>query len=241
MVFKGLRDVISFLTVIPVRPPEKVDDVARAAWLFPLAGTVIGIMAAGVGYLLMQFFTPDPALALALFVLFYLTGFHHLDGLLDIGDGLMCRGSHERRLQAMHDRDTGAGGFAAGFFVLLLTFLALRDFPFPLLALVAAETAAKLSMVSALYTGRPSHEGTGSAFSKVVRGNHPVFITALVLSVLISYFFLGAWGLRAVLAALVVGLFMDLLSRRSFGGISGDVLGATNELSRMAALLVMLL
>ncbi len=237
----GLKSALAFLTIIPMDMPDEIEDMARATWLFPVVGAVIGIIAAGAGYVLMQVLTPDPALALALFVLLILTGFHHLDGLLDFGDGLMCRGSPERRLQAMHDRDTGVGGFAMGFFVLLLTFLALRDFPFPLLALVAAETAAKMSMVFVLYVGRPSHEGMGSAFSREVKRNHPVFMTGLVLSIIIAYLFLGTWGLRAVLAGLVVGLVMDRVSRRTFGGISGDVLGATNELARLAALLVVLL
>ncbi|NOZ76611.1 MAG: adenosylcobinamide-GDP ribazoletransferase [Euryarchaeota archaeon] len=239
--FSAIRDVLAFLTVIPVGSPGGIGGAARGAWLFPAAGALLGIPAALAGYVLMQFLSPDVSLLLALFILYVLTGFHHLDGLLDTGDALMCRGSRERRREVMHDLNTGAGGYGAGFFVLLLTFLALREAPRPLLALVVAETAAKMSMVSALYIGRPSHEGMGSRFSAEVRRNHLMFFSALVLAVSISFFFLGVLGLQAVLAALVAALGMDVLARRSLGGISGDVLGAVNEVSRVGALVVMLL
>jgi adenosylcobinamide-GDP ribazoletransferase len=46
-------------------------------------------------------------------------------------------------------------------------------------------------------------------------------------------------GIVALVVSLAIAALLKYVSRKSFGGISGDVLGATNEVTRLASLLVM--
>ncbi len=45
-------------------------------------------------------------------------------------------------------------------------------------------------------------------------------------------------GLVMLGVTVIVTLFILVLSNRSFGGVTGDVIGSTNELTRLASLMV---
>jgi len=63
---------------------------------------------------------------------------------------------------------------------------------------------------------------------------------ALTISSVIALLLLGYVGLLVVLVAILTSLFMVGIAHRHFGGVTGDVLGATNELSRMVSLIALL-
>jgi adenosylcobinamide-GDP ribazoletransferase len=235
---KGIKNVLGFLTIIPVGGDAKLEEVTRYAWLFPVVGASIGLISASVEYLASIHFSAFISSAFALLALLILTGFHHLDGLLDLGDALMHTGSPESRREVMHDVNIGVGGFALGFFVLLITYLAIVEAYSPFTSLIVAETSAKFSMVMGSYVGRPSHEGMGSAFTKAVD------LKLTLLSILI-YLLLVLPLLEITLAVAVISvtiissLAIVGLSNRLLQGVCGDVFGAMNEIVRMITLLVM--
>ncbi|MDH7556838.1 MAG: adenosylcobinamide-GDP ribazoletransferase, partial [Candidatus Methanosuratincola sp.] len=99
----GLRSVLSFLTVLPFGSGT-IDEMAQYAFFFPAAGALIGAISGGAGLVLFKFLDNSLAGWLTLLVLLLLTGFNHIDGVLDLGDALMFRGSSERRLEILHDR-----------------------------------------------------------------------------------------------------------------------------------------
>ncbi|MFH1774567.1 MAG: adenosylcobinamide-GDP ribazoletransferase [Methanobacteriota archaeon] len=238
MIIKGFKNVAGFLTAIPVAAGS-IEETAKYMYLFPIAGALIALIAASVGYLTALIFPNSIAVAIALLVLLLLTGLHHLDGLLDFGDALMFRGSAEKRVQIMHDKNTGAGGFALGFFVLLLAYLALAEAESMFLALVIAEASAKFSMVIGAYLGRASHEGAGSAFVKAMGKNHRAFLLSFLIycSILLPFAASATVALITTYAASVAVLYA---SNKLLGGVSGDVFGAMNELTRMLVLLVLI-
>jgi adenosylcobinamide-GDP ribazoletransferase len=43
-----------------------------------------------------------------------------------------------------------------------------------------------------------------------------------------------------ILVAVITGLVMVAIAHRNFNGVTGDVMGATNELSRMVVLIMLL-
>lgn len=234
-----LKSCIAFLTIIPAKS-ESIESAARGAWAFPLVGALIAILAGLIGHASRALFPTEISAALALFALLALSGFHHLDGLLDFGDAAMFRGSRERRREILKDVNTGAGGFALGFFVLLLTYISLAQFENILFALVVAESSAKFSMNVVAYVAKPSHEGMGSAFIKILRGSHKAFFASLLLYALIVFPIIYEKG--AVILALVyaISMLINYASSKLIGGISGDVFGAANELTRCAVLLALL-
>ncbi|MBU2559346.1 adenosylcobinamide-GDP ribazoletransferase [archaeon] len=235
---KALRNAFGFLTIIPVGMDFDTEDVAKSAWLFPLVGGFLGLTAALIYELLGHLFSDPVSAGIALFALLVLTGFHHLDGLLDFGDGLMRVGSAKERRSAMKDVNTGVGGFAFGFFVLLITYAAITENTTIFISLIAAEASAKFAMVLGAFVGKPSHEGMGSIFTKIVD-------TRLLLLALIVYIpFLAIlpieMGLLAFAMAVASTLIITFISLKLFKGVPGDVLGAINEITRMGVLVVLL-
>lgn len=238
MIIKGLKSAAGFLTVIPVATESKPEEVAKHMYIFPIIGALIALVAASVGYLAMLVFPKSVVAAIVLLVLLFLTGLHHFDGLLDFGDALMFRGSAEKRVQIMHDKNTGAGGFALGFLTILLTYLALAEAKNIFAVLLVAEASAKFSMILGAYLGRPSHEGTGSAFVSVMGRNHKLFLLSLIIYCAILLPFEN--NIVVLFVTYLFSLAIIYASNKLLGGVSGDVFGAMNELTRMLVLLVLI-
>ena len=177
------------------------------------------------------------AKGIAFFVLIALSGFHHLDGLLDLGDALMSGGAAERRIRVMKDTSTGTGGFAAGFFVLLLSFLAINEMGAEefVVALALAESWAKLSMVVGAWSGKPVHIGMGSTFIGVMSGDNAKLTLAALVPLAASFLIFDAMGLLLFLLV-PFSLLMVKGSHALLGGVSGDVFGAMNGVTRLVAL-----
>ena len=182
--------------------------------------------------------------ALVLGFLLLITGLHHTDGLLDFGDGVMAHGSPEKKIEIMHDQLTGAGGLSLGIMTFLITALSLAELDTGIIVqgLVVVEVSAKLSMVVGAWAGKAVHEGMSSSFLEAMHGKKGAarLIAALAISFGIAVPLLGVAGAVVVWVGINASLVMVGISHRHFKGVTGDVLGATNELSRMVSLIALL-
>ena len=242
---KEIRNLFSFLTTIPVRMDEDIlNDTARYMFLFPLIGVFIGLLAGLFGWVTSQVLPSLIVGGLVLGVLLLITGLHHTDGLLDFGDGVMAHGSPERKIEIMHDQLTGAGGLSLGIMTFLVTAFAIAESDTDIIVqgLSVAEVSAKLSMVVGAWAGKAVHEGMNTSFLEAMHGNagNARLAAALVISFGIALPLLWIAGAVAVLAAILASLVMVEISHRHFKGVTGDVLGATNELTRMVSLITLL-
>ncbi len=241
---RELKNLFAFLTIFPLRMDENcLSDSAKLMFLFPLVGALIGLLAGFVGWLL-YFSLPSLLVGVIVFgILLLLTGLHHTDGLLDFGDGIMAQGTAERKIEIMHDQLTGAGGLSLGIMTFLISSLAITQFNQETIvqSVVIAELAAKLSMVVACWAGKSVHKGMSSPFLDMMHSRKGTFIliAALAISFGIAVPFRELAGAGVVLVAILTGLAMVAISNRHFKGITGDVLGATNELARMVAVITM--
>lgn len=243
MVLTALRGALGFLTRLPVGGDESNwDAFRRAPVAFPLVGYVVGALAA------LPLLLPLPiptAAALYLVTLYLVTGVTQADGLADLGDAAVVHGDADRRLSVLKDSQTGVGGLLA--FGLTLVVLALGAFGLAgaggrvgLTAAVAialaAEVGAKAGMATLVCLGAPAHEGLGSA---LVGENSSAGLLAVAVACLPVVALAPVTGGPAVVAALCCGPVVALLvrswGRARLGGVSGDLLGATNELARAAA------
>jgi adenosylcobinamide-GDP ribazoletransferase len=242
-----VRALLTFFTVLPIAAPgSSLEDAARRAYLLPLVGLLTGLP--GAGLLLLAFVAPPGVAAtLALGAVLLMAGLHHTDGVMDVGDALMVRGSPARRREVLKDTRIGAGAVGALFVVYappLTALVALVEVS-PVLAaaaLLAGETAARSAMLLLLIVGRPAEEGSSSVYFvrslKEGRRRTVALVLALALPPLVALP-LGWFALLVALAAPVTALFALALSRRAFGGISGDISGATGELARAVLLVVL--
>ena len=240
----GLKNSIAFLTIFPVGMDR--DGIVQAASymsLFPIIGTVIGLLV-GVGVWVLQLVLPQVvAAAIGVGLLLLVNGAQHMDGLLDFGDGVMFHGSRRGKLRVMRDPTTGAGGFALGAVVLLVTVFSIAAIPATLIvfALAVSESSAMFAMVLATAVGKSAGKGMNTIFVEMMHRRRGLRLTLSCIIVLaVSYLALSSAGLIVVAGAALTALVMVATSNRNFGGLTGDVLGATNEIARSVSLLLAL-
>lgn len=239
-----MGSLLAFFTILPVRNAS-LEDAARGVHLLPLVGLVTGLCGAAVvllGYAL----PPGVAATLALAAVLLAAGLHHSDGVLDVGDALMVRGSPGRRREVLKDARVGAGGLGALFVVYApalaaLTALAGASPARAALALLAGEVAARSVMLLLLALGEPAEAGSSSvAFVRALRGRRRRTGLALAcLAPLPLVLLFGLAGVVGVLAGVLLVAGSLRAANSAFGGIGGDAVGATGELGRTVVLVAL--
>lgn len=234
--------VVSFLTRLPVPfcPAYVEGGLARAMRLFPLAGAVVG-SAGGVVFMAAHAVLPPLAAALlALLTTIVLTGALHEDGLADTADGLGARGGREKRLDVMRDSRSGAYGVLALVFSVGLRAAALAAAPSALAGLGGLVAAAAFSracipaLMQVLPPARADGLGAGAGIPHA-----GIAATALVLGGMLAVVGGGMAAAPAVVASLAAVVALVWLARRQFGGYTGDILGACQQLAEIAFLLTL--
>lgn len=240
----ALRNGFGFLSTIPVGiSMEGIEDLMKHIYLFPVVGAVIGIILAFIVIALtsITIFSPIIVSLWVIIAIYYFTGFNHIDGLADFGDGLAAHGPKDKKIAAMRDTAIGTGGIVFCVIAILGVFVSLVSIQesdmFLLLpyALIVSETSAKQSMVTVAAFGRKIHEGFGAM--TVDNTKRSDLILGTIFSGAVCYIVLGIIGLEAFIVSQLAGLLVLNTANRHFGGVSGDVVGAANEIGRLCALL----
>ncbi|WP_243029517.1 adenosylcobinamide-GDP ribazoletransferase [Thermus altitudinis] len=220
---RALRLALGLLTVYPLAPQgTRPEDFRRSTLFFPLAGYALGLPLSLLALLPL----PEGLLAaLLLASLLGLTGFLHLDGLLDSTDALLASRSKEERLRILKDPHLGPFAFGVGGLYLLLLWQALALVPEPLFLLLFPGFArfAILPFLNRYPLLRPG-------MASLIRGG-PVFgafLLALPFPILYPWPALLALGSAYGVARFAVA---------RLGGLNGDILGAMIALSELGGLL----
>ncbi len=236
--FKEIGSVFSFLTIFP-SSNSTLDNIAKYMYIFPIVGIVIGLLIGSFGFGLSFFLDPLLVSLLVVASITIITGIHHADGLADFADGLMVKGSKDRKLKAMKDLSTGSAGIVAIVLYLIGLVIAISlTNGFDLFkAILISEILAKFSMVLMASLGNSASLGSNSPFVKIMKDKKKLAIAFLIMIVPVTL--IGeTTGLIMFGVTVTLTIFLLVLSTRSFGGITGDVLGATNEFTRLASLMV---
>lgn len=235
---KEIGSVFSFLTIIPSNN-SSLETVAKYMYLFPLVGIAIGLVIGGIGFGLSLFLDPLIVSLLVVASLAIITGIHHTDGLADFADGLMAKGTKEKKLQAMKDISTGSSGIVAVVLYLVGTVIAFSQTSgFELFyAILLSEVLAKFSMVLQASLGKSAAVGSNTPFVQIMKDKKRLFVAAAI-TIIPLVVLGGSTGLVVFGVGITITLFILAISTRSFAGITGDVLGATNELTRLSSLLI---
>lgn len=238
-----LKASVQFLTRLPLSPtmPSAGADLARAAWAFPVAGIVVGLIG-GVVYGLAHHLgvPPWPRAALAVAATLLVTGCLHEDGLADTADGFGGGKTREQKLDIMRDSRIGTYGVCALIFAILLRVAALASLAAAgsvVPVLIAAHAAARGAMPVLMYIVPPARRD-GLAFSA---GRPPVESAAAagLLAIVILMIGLGPW--HALVAVILLAAAIALtawLTTAQIDGQTGDVIGALEQVSEIIILLV---
>ena len=236
--FKEIGSVFSFLTIFP-SSNSTLDNIAKYMYIFPIVGIVIGFLIGSFGFGLSFFLDPLLVSLLVVASITIITGIHHADGLADFADGLMVKGNKDRKLKAMKDLSTGSAGIVAIVLYLIGLVIAISlTSGFDLFkAILISEILAKFSMVLMASLGNSASLGSNSPFVKIMKDKKKLVIAFLIM--IVPVILIGeTTGLVMFGVTVTLTIFLLVLSTRSFGGITGDVLGATNEFTRLASLMV---
>jgi adenosylcobinamide-GDP ribazoletransferase len=236
--FREIGSVFSFLTIIPINI-SNLETIAKYMYIFPIVGVTIGLIVGSFAFGLSFFLDPLIVSLLVVGLLAIITGIHHTDGLADFADGLMTKGNKEKKLLAMKDVSTGSAGiFSIVLYVVgMILALSLMSGYALFQAILLSEILAKFSMVLQASLGRSAAVGSNTPFVQIMKDKRRLAIAStitLIPLVIIG----GITGLIVFGASIALTLFLIGLSNRSFGGITGDVLGATNEIIRLSSLMI---
>lgn len=249
-----IGDLFGLLTRLRIsRRPMDLENAAGAQHLFPIVGLVVGGVASLFAFSLNDLFGKDMALitgGLVLVALYSMTGILHTEGLADFADGIMASGTQEKKRTVMKDVHLGAAGVFATVLFLILFFAAstlvlesagkkVSSAPLPwslpfAFGFVISEVTGKLAMNASMFLGPSSHEGMGAVFvrrASVARLGGAILIACAVAFLTAGFMFV------LVIIGIVGGSMVTMVSRKHFGGVSGDTFGAANEVGRLAALI----
>ncbi len=237
---KGLRCALSFFTIIPSRCDE-----FNSSMIYYLG--VVGIITGGVSGLVFFFTLPYLghiiAASLALSSILIITGFNHMDGVLDTGDALMFRGSPERRLEILRDHYLGAGGFGSAFVIYLLTFSSLSAYSRTIgfFAILSAEILVK-SSYPIMVRNAPGlfQAGLFMKFKSMSADAGGIsYVVNFGILILVSLIF-NRMIIIATFFSLIVLLIVKNRLIKIFGGLNGDILGFIGEFIRPVYLLILM-
>jgi adenosylcobinamide-GDP ribazoletransferase len=225
-----------FLTVLPGwRFKGEADPrlLGPSMACYPLIGLLLGLFLWISFWFLIWVFPKSLADGLLLLLLVLLTGALHLDGLADTLDGLAHGKTPEERMQIMKDHRVGAFGVIGLIFILGIKFLALNSLSgqTAIQGLVAALALSRYSMVQVLYRSPYARKegGLGLAFKESLRKKD--WVLAGIFSLAISLLFLRMQGFLLLGLTVLSAFLLEKFFVRKMGGVTGDILGAGNELN----------
>jgi adenosylcobinamide-GDP ribazoletransferase len=237
----GFFGLISFSTILPLNIHTTIEEMALFTWIWPIIGALIGIIVGAFGFLIVDLFHLPILIAAAMIYSFsiWFTGFHHLDGLIDFGDGMMVHGSPEKKISVMRDKRIGTGGIAYILMVGLISFASIGSSPLVLIfyVLLISEMAAKMGIVTCATFSKAFPDGTGRPFIESM--NKKMLLLSLIISLALGFLIFNIIGIVGIAMGLLSGAIIAFVSKKSFIWATGDVLGTSNEVARMLSLVIM--
>ncbi len=228
-----------FLTRVPIRLRAAPDTGRAVAW-FAVIGALIGAAVGGVGAGLWRVLPPLPTAALAVTAGLLVTGAFHEDGLADVADAFGGGTTVASRLEILKDSRHGTYGVAAMVASIGVRISALAAMPSAaalFATAVAGNALGRAAAVGLAGSGPMStHPGLGADAGRSTTPGRAVL--GVLAGVAVTAAATGWWALPLAGAAAVAAAVVALLARRKIGGISGDVLGACEQVAEAAVMVV---
>lgn len=242
-----MRDFLTalgFLTLFPHPQYEDFEgkDLGRSMAAFPLVGLLLGIILVIANSVFSSFLPEGLTNILLLALLVILTGGLHLDGFMDTLDGIGGGNNRAKILTIMRDSRVGAFGAIGILFLVIIKWEALNaispDLKSPVLLLMPTVSRFAMALLTHI-SPYARAEGLGRPFVDGLTRERIYFALAVML--LISLFVAGFKGLVVVFIITGLTFAWSAWFRNKIGGVTGDVIGAWNEISELLILLLILM
>jgi len=244
---QGLR----FLTVIPVPRKKKLaqvsvpdlEELGRSTAFFPLIGSLLGMVLAGVNFLGTKFLPNSVINVFLIIILILIRGGLHLDGFIDTVDGFFSGKDREKILEIMRDSRVGAHGVTAVICLLLFKFSLLnsltRTIKWKALILMPAMGQWAIVYAAALYPYARAEEGIGKIFAEKT-GGRELALATLTITFLSVYLF-KIPSLMLIFGLVISTIFLSRFVSFKIQGFTGDTYGALAEITEVWILLLILI
>ncbi len=240
---KFLLTALQFMTRLPIAVPggHGDGDLGQAVRYFPVAGVLVGAAAGLVYFCGRELGVPALAAAgVAIATQLLLTGALHEDGLADCADGLGGGATRDRALEIMRDSRIGSYGALAlsVSIVIRVAALAALSGMLGLLALIVAEAVGRFYIVLTV-AWLPYARETGLASGVAGRAAGPTVLIAAGMTLILALALAQGPGLGALVAGFAAWAYTGHRLSRRLGGYTGDGLGCIQQVTSIAALLVL--
>jgi adenosylcobinamide-GDP ribazoletransferase len=231
---------VTFLTAVPIgrRVGIGEHDLRTGAVLFPIVGALVGAFAGVVSWGATFVVPPLVAAVLGIATGVLVTAALHLDGLADVADGMGAALAARDPWAAMRDPRLGTFGGAALVLDLvlktsvLMALVAGPRFPLELLAASALARVTPLALAATLPYSSP--EGSSGGWTRGV--GLGILLAATAIASAIGIVAVGPVFLAMLGVGALVTMLMGRWSAGHLGGVTGDVFGASAELTETLAL-----
>jgi adenosylcobinamide-GDP ribazoletransferase len=236
---KSIFLAFQFLTIIPIKIKQiNEKELSWSVAYYPLVGLFLGLFLTGINNLLVVLNFEQLASTIILIVLLaIITGGLHLDGLADSADAFLSRKNKEEMLRIMRDPHIGAMGVIGIICLLLLkiSFLYSINPSFKAVSFLLMCVLSRWSMVFLMFVfPYARHDGKAKVY---IQGcNDKIFYMATILVLVFVFFIWKIKGLLVFALVLLSAYIMGKLINRKIDGITGDTIGAVNELTEILVL-----
>ena len=234
---------LRFLTSIPLPKLREAGDkdIGRSLVYFPVVGIIIGLILAGLAWVLTLILPVTVVAILLLIALVLLIGGLHLDGLADTFDGLSGH-TVEDRQRIMRDSHIGSFGVVAIVCLLLLEYGSLISIPRAWLfwSLILMPVAGRWAMVYVIKVypyARPA--GLGTVFKENAGWGSLVIASVITLAVAGGLFLWAGLVIMAVVWGVTAGV--GAFFKKRFAGLTGDNYGAINLIAEATVLVMVVI
>jgi adenosylcobinamide-GDP ribazoletransferase len=231
------------LTRIPINADLKAteEDFAKGVIYFPIVGLIIGAfnlaILVGASKILGGVFP----IICRIIAGTAITGGFHVDGLADTCDGIFSSRTRDKMLEIMRDSRIGTNGTIAIVFdyLLKLSLLAMLTGKGLYFAVLLSPVAAKALVVLLMKTSVYARSGPGLGGLYLEKQTSAATVLSIAIGLIIISVFSGIWGIAAFGGCAVVCFLYRSFIYTKLQGMTGDTLGAANELLEISFILIM--
>jgi adenosylcobinamide-GDP ribazoletransferase len=232
---------VQFLTRLPVPIAAELpqDALAESARFFPVVGAIVALGAIAIDLVVGPHANRSVSVVLILIYVVIVTGGLHEDGLADAADGFGGGWTKDRVLANMRDSNIGSFGALAIGGSLLARFVFLTSLPAGdfYRVLLAGHVLGRWAMVPLAYWLPPARHDQGQGARLARKTSTATLVAATALALILVSVAGGRAAMAMIVAACGVAALTGAYYRRRIGGITGDCLGATCQLTECAVYL----
>ena len=231
---RKLLIAISFFTRIPITLKDvSEDEFYDSMILMPLVGLLVGAVLVAAAWIFSFIHIPQLGALLLLIVYIWFTGGLHLDGFADTTDALFSARDHDKMMEIMKDSRLGSFG-AIGLILLFLTMWSCYTVVLPVYApaVLLLPMVGRYCAIQACCFSTYA-QGGGGLGKRIVEMTKPYHVVIYILLIsLFAWFVVGKLAFFAFLATAVLGLCLMFYLQKKIGGMTGDTIGMTIELTQ---------